>query len=100
MKYAFGTDINGTNQTGIVDVKTMKVLCLCPKENADLILQALEAKKSHIENAAPEMYEAIQYYFSVIGEVRGADWDKKPDHVLSKMINAISKARGEQNTQP
>ena len=42
--------------------------------------------------AAPELFEAITYYFHVLKEVRGENWDKSPDHVLSKMINAIKKA--------
>ena len=44
------------------------------------------------DSNAPELLEAIQYYFDVLEEVRGDDWNKKPDHVLSKMINAINKA--------
>jgi hypothetical protein len=42
--------------------------------------------------AAPELLEALQYYFDVLDEVRGKDWAEKPDHVLSKMINAVKKA--------
>lgn len=42
--------------------------------------------------AAPELLDAIKYYFDVLEEVRGKDWNKSPDHVLSKMINAINKA--------
>ena len=53
------------------------------RANADLI------------SAAPDLLEAIQYYFQVLEEVRGKDWDESPDHVLSKMINAVNKALGE-----
>jgi len=44
---------------------------------------------SDLHNA--ELREAIQYYFDVLEEVRGADWKEKPDHVLAKMINAMGK---------
>jgi len=43
-------------------------------------------------SAAPDLLEAIQYYFDVLEEVRGKDFALKPDHVLSKMINAVKKA--------
>lgn len=42
--------------------------------------------------AAPELLEALIYYFDVLEEVRGQDWNDKPDHVLIKMINAVNKA--------
>ena len=42
--------------------------------------------------AAPEMLEALKYYFRVLEEVNGPDWNKRPDHVLSKMITAAAKA--------
>lgn len=42
--------------------------------------------------AAPDMLESLKYYFDVLKETRGDDWDKKPDHVLQKMISAYKKA--------
>lgn len=42
--------------------------------------------------AAPELLEALLYYFDVLEEVRGKDFKDKPDHVLSKMINAVNNA--------
>ena len=42
--------------------------------------------------AAPQLLEAILYYFDVLEEVRGKDFKDKPDHVLSKMINAVNNA--------
>jgi hypothetical protein len=42
--------------------------------------------------AAPELLEALLYYFDVLEEVRGKDFKDKPDHVLSKMIKAVEKA--------
>lgn len=42
-------------------------------------------------SASPELLDAIKYYFDVLKEVRGEDWDKSPDHVLSKMLNAYKK---------
>jgi hypothetical protein len=54
-------------------------------------------KKEGVDNAklitaAPKLAEAIQYYFDVLDEVRGEDWDKRPDHVLQKMLAAMSEA--------
>lgn len=43
-------------------------------------------------SAAPDLFEAIQYYFQVLEEVRGKDFLSNPDHVLSKMLNAMKKA--------
>lgn len=43
-------------------------------------------------SAAPDLLNAIQYYFDVLKEVRGENFDKNPDHVLSKMLNAVNKA--------
>ena len=42
--------------------------------------------------AAPKMYEAIQYYLSVLDEVRSKSWRENPDHVGKKMLEAIEKA--------
>lgn len=42
--------------------------------------------------AAPDLLEALEYYFDVLEEVRGKDWKEKPDHVMAKMLNAVSKA--------
>ena len=41
MKYTFGTKINGTKESGIIDMDTLKVICLCPESNSELLLQAL-----------------------------------------------------------
>jgi hypothetical protein len=43
--------------------------------------------------AAPDLLNAIQYYFDVLEEVRGKDFDKHPNHVLAKMLNAVKKVR-------
>ena len=44
--------------------------------------------------AAPDLLNAIKYYFDILEEVRGKDWKDKPDHVLKKMLDAVSKAEG------
>jgi len=41
MKYLFVTNINGTGESGIIDTDSLMVVCLCPKANSELILQAL-----------------------------------------------------------
>lgn len=48
MKYMFATNINGTEESGIIDMDVMKLICICPKENSELLLQALN--KQFIEN--------------------------------------------------
>jgi len=50
------------------------------KANAKLISHSLE------------LLQSTQYYFDVLEEVQGENWDKNPDHVLSKMLNAVKKA--------
>ena len=42
--------------------------------------------------AAPDLLESIKYYFSVLQEAQGENWNKNPDHVLQKMLDAIEKA--------
>jgi len=42
--------------------------------------------------AAPDLLEAIKYYFDVLKEVNGPDWDKVPNHVVQKFILAYNKA--------
>ncbi len=42
--------------------------------------------------AAPDLLRAIDYYFSVLKEARGEDWDKNPDHVLQSFLAAYKKA--------
>lgn len=42
--------------------------------------------------AAPDLLNAIQYYFDVLSEVNGENWARKPDHVLKKMLDAVKKA--------
>lgn len=66
----------------------------CSKEefNADNLVHVIEATPRVL--AADDLVDALEYYFSVLEEVRGKDWDKKPDHVLAKMLNAHKKARG------
>ena len=41
-KYIFGLNINKTGNDGIIDVESHKVLCICPEENAKIILEAIE----------------------------------------------------------
>jgi hypothetical protein len=55
-----------------------------PKDSAASSWQSEKAESDKLR-------EAIQYYFDVLEEVRGADWKEKPDHVLAKMINAMGK---------
>ena len=57
--------------------------------NPDLENEEANAK---LIAAAPELLEAIHYYFSVLKEVNGESWNDGPDHVLSKMIEASKKA--------
>jgi hypothetical protein len=62
-----------------------------------LIAESIACKKDiDLISAAPDLLDAIQYYFEVLEEVRGKDWDSKPDHVLSKMIAAVKKAKGQE----
>jgi hypothetical protein len=42
--------------------------------------------------AAPDLLRAIDYYFNVLEETRGKDWDKDPDHVLQSFLAAYKKA--------
>lgn len=49
MKYAFGTNINGTKETGIIEFtcNPPKLLCVCDKENSEIILKAFRDQNKH-----------------------------------------------------
>ena len=70
-----GIDIWGNNQ------------CICIIDTS-----AEQEANAKLIAAAPELLEAIKYYFSVLKEANGKSWNDKPDHVLSKMIKAVKKA--------
>ena len=53
-KYHFVTKINGTDQTGIVDVTEHKIICLCDEENGKLILNALNHPITEQGGKTPE----------------------------------------------
>ncbi len=44
--------------------------------------------------AAPDLFSAIKYYFDVLKEANGINWDAFPDHTLEKMQAAFKKAGG------
>lgn len=55
---------------------------------------ALNSRDKQIElqqKQIAELKDAIQYYFDVLSEVRGSNWNEKPDHVLAKMLTAMNK---------
>ena len=72
------------------------------KANAKLIAEAGTVYNEtgysprELADQKAELLEAIKYYFSVLKESNGDIWDKNPDHVLSKMINAIKKSTKQQ----
>lgn len=41
MKYIFVRNINDTGETGIVDVESHEIICLCDEANSQLLLDAL-----------------------------------------------------------
>ena len=53
-----------------------------------------EKDDANLIAAAPELLNALKYYFDVLEEVRGNDWSSRPDHVLQKMLSAVAKAEG------
>ena len=58
----------------------------------NLICESISQANAKLIAAAPELLEALEYYFDVLEEARGKDWAVNPDHVLSKMLNAVKKA--------
>jgi len=46
-KWFFAKNINGTNGSGIINVSTQDLLCLCDEENANIILRSLEPQKKY-----------------------------------------------------
>lgn len=91
-KYVYASKLNGGTDQGIVDLDSGKLICLCPKENADILLKSL--------NAASEMYDAlekieqqVEYQLNVLEnpyvDVTIFEKDAKA------LLEALSKARGE-----
>ena len=70
---------------GIVHIGTKQEL-----EDCEYPLETAKANAKLIA-AAPDLLSAIQYYFDVLKETQRDNWDKHPDHVLSKMLNAVKK---------
>lgn len=96
MSYTKGTFIDGTK--GWKAVPYEKLVGFATHEihwsdDGECIAEVVHgANDAKLIAAAPDLAEAIQYYFDVLDEVRGEDWDKKPDHVLQKMLAAMTKA--------
>ena len=67
----FAKNINGTDEAGIINVKTMELLCLCTKENSELILRAFEIRDSYIEleDKIAKFYEDDEINGSEFNEV-------------------------------
>jgi len=42
MNYVFARNINNTGETGIVDVDTLTIICLCTETHSETLLQALK----------------------------------------------------------
>lgn len=42
MRYIFAKNINNTGKTGIVDLTTFKLLCICDEAGSELLLEALK----------------------------------------------------------
>ena len=42
MRYIFAKNINNTGETGIVDLTTFKLLCICDEANSKILLEALK----------------------------------------------------------
>lgn len=46
MNYKYGENINDTGESGIINISTMMVLCICPEDNAEIILKALKKSEN------------------------------------------------------
>ena len=81
---------DASNQKDWIGVATEnRVVAIC--HNYEEEYQKYDAQ---LIATAPELLEAIRYYFYILKEVRGEKWDENPDHVLDKFINAYNKALG------
>lgn len=66
MKYAFATNINKTGTSGIVDVKTQTILCICTEETSKIILEALKSsnKQSSERGVLAQALPCIDFTFA------------------------------------
>lgn len=46
-EWVFARKINGTDGSGIINVSTQELLCLCDEENANIILEHLNPQKKY-----------------------------------------------------
>jgi len=49
MKFVFAQNINGTGESGIIDMESLMVICICPETNAELLIKALELHNRSID---------------------------------------------------
>ena len=66
--FAFGYNINGGDESGIVNLKTMRVLCLCNEDNSKLIINAIEDMnrlddaRAEIKSLKQQLRDAEEHY--------------------------------------
>lgn len=72
-------------------------IVLGPKTVLELIerIEKLEENRIELNVQLTKAHGSIKYYFSVLESARGKDWDKKPDHVLNKFMDAIASIESE-----
>jgi hypothetical protein len=68
-EYQFARKINSTKNEGIIDLKSMTLLCICNEENARIILAALKVAENLPSDEEIEKWAYTRYH-----EAQEARW--------------------------
>lgn len=82
-KLMFATKINGTEETGIVDIKSQRVFCLCTKEIAGEILKSLK-QDDYIDSRKQSLKVILKDCF-----VAGEEFKVGVDNTIARMEKRI-----------
>ncbi|GAC1661323.1 MAG: hypothetical protein NVS9B7_29270 [Flavisolibacter sp.] len=80
--FHFGKNINGTNKSGIVNIKTMKLVWLCNKEEANIILTGIQ-------------WEDTKGYLNAFGNylIKNSIKLKDSNHVAEQVTNFLNESK-------
>ncbi len=73
-KYAFVTKINGIDETGICDLTIQKVICICDKEQSEIILKAFQDQKNYNAFLENKSVYRMKLHESILVKEIGQGW--------------------------
>jgi hypothetical protein len=77
MKYTYATKLNGTDQTGIVDLETSSIVAICDEETARFVIDTLNQRDELIvfcenqEKYLSKQFESVENYSNEYSRLLG-----------------------------